>query len=141
MVHTIHIYNLIILHITNAGSAQIANLTRITQPLTCPEEIALFTCTVSTSRVQWIAQPFFTSPVSFSNDGNVNSDPISEINDFGPSGGIIIRRVGDDPLLTVMVVQGNLINESFDVTCTPLSGGVLMTNDTEIEEYIPGEYN
>ena len=137
--HAIQIYNLIILHITDAGSAQVANLTRITQPLTCPEVIVVFTCTVSTPIVQWTAEPFFTTPEPFSNaEHNIGT---STSNDVGPSGGIIIYQVEVDPLLTVMVVQGNLIDESFNVTCTPLSGGVPFTNDAETEEYIPGEYN
>ena len=137
--HAIQIYNLIILHITDAGSAQVANLTRITQPLTCPEVIVVFTCTVSTTVLQWTAEPFFSTLESFLNDEqDIGS---SAINDVGPSGGIIIYQVEVDPLLTVMVVQGNLIDESFNVTCTPLSGGVAFTNDTQTEEYIPGEYN
>ena len=97
----------------------------------------MFTCTVSTSAVQWTAEPFFTIPGSFSNiEQNVGA---SVVNNVGPSGGIIIYQVEVDPLLTVMVIQGNLINESFNVLCTPVSGGVALPNDAETEEYISGK--
>ena len=94
----------------------------------------MFTCTVSTSRVEWIAEPYFSGSAQFTNDPDENGVAIS--NDFGPSDGIIIRQVGTNPLMTVMMVQGNLINESFSAMCTPqLLDGTLLTNDTEEQEY------
>ena len=121
----------------HTGSAQIINLTKNPSQLTtCPGETAVFTCTVSEPRVQWDAQPYFTDTVSFlqlSEDvGNF------ERNNFGPSNGAIARLVGINPIVTVMEVQGNLINESFNVSCVPISGpGSVLTNDTATLEYIP----
>ena len=99
----------------------------------------MLSCTVSTSRVQWIAQPFFTFGASFTNSKRDIGTSI--INNVGPSGGIIIRHVDADPLLTVMLIQGNLINESFNVSCLPVHRGTLLTNDAETEEYISGKFN
>ena len=95
----------------------------------------MFTCTVSTQAALWVAQPYFTDPEVFLNDPSTIGRSIS--NYFGPSNSIVIRQVGVTPLVTVMVVQGSLINESFTASCLPQDGvGTALTNDTVSEESV-----
>ena len=87
--------------------------------------------------VEWTAGPYFTPfPPQFSNNPSEVGNRVT--NDFGPSGGITICQGGVNPLTTVMVVQGNLINESFIASCTPLNSlGTPLPNERETEEYVP----
>ena len=118
---------LIALKIIHA-STQIANLTS-----DCLGATAMFTCTVSTPRLIWIAQPYVPH-VDFINGPNRIGVSIS--NSFGPSEGITIRQTDIHPLRTVMEVQRNLINESFVFSCIPV-----ITNLTRLtSEAVTGEY-
>ena len=114
------------------GSTQIANLTSDCLGGTAT---AMFTCTVSTPRLVWIAQPYFTAPISFSNDpANIG---VSISNDVGPSEGITIRHTDTHPLRTVMEVQRNLVNESFMFLCVPQRVNFTrLTSEAVTEEYI-----
>ena len=118
---------LIALKIIHA-STQIANLTS-----DCLGATAMFTCTVSTPRLIWIAQPYVPH-VDFINGPNRIGVSIS--NSFGPSEGVTIRQTDIHPLRTVMEVQRNLINESFVFSCIPV-----ITNLTRLtSEAVTGEY-
>ena len=113
------------------GSTQNANLTS-----DCLGATAMFTCTVSTPRVEWIAQPYFTVPIiDFANDpADIGR---SRSNNFGPSEGITIRHTDIHPLTTVMEVQRNLINESFMFSCVPARiNFVPLTSEAVTGEYI-----
>ena len=120
------------------GSAQV-NLTRNSSHLiTCPGETAAFTCTVSTPSLLWTVPTYFEHDQEFLNDPTTIGRSVR--NDFGPSNAITIHLAGAQPgpLTTVMVVQENLINQSFRVECTAQSHlGDPLTSDSETEEYIP----
>ena len=104
--------------------------------ITCFEETAVFTCTVPTPRVEWIAEPYFSRSAQFQNSPGANGIGIR--NDYGPYEGIIVRQVDTSPLMTEMIIQGNLINESFNASCIPqFNNGILLTNETETEKYVP----
>ena len=107
------------------GSTQIANLTS-----DCLGATAMFTCTVSTPRLIWIAQPYFTAHNDFANGLSIS-------NNFGPSEGITIRQTDIHPLRTVMEVQRNLINQSFVFSCVPVILDLTrLTSEAVTEEYI-----
>ena len=88
----------------------------------------MFTCTVETTVLQWEAE-LWTNSVAFF---KANSDTGRSVE---PSDGIEIHLVDFEPLRTIMVIQGYLVNESFNFSCIS-TGSEASILDIETETYV-----
>lgn len=107
-------------HIYTAGSSQAVNLTQNSDGITCHGETAVFTCTVSTPAVRWVAEPLVSrnrNPALFIGIPSAVGDVILR----GPDDVIIMTLVSVNPMVTTMTVSGNL-TEDLVVECEAVAG-------------------
>lgn len=119
------------------GLSQDVNLTRTPDGITCLDDIAVFTCSVSTQLVRWVAEPYISrnlNSISFANLSNRVGQTIVR----GPENAITITLVSLNPLTTTMNISGNLI-ANLTVECEATDDGVNTVQNEQLMYQAGGE--
>ena len=116
-------------------SQDVLSFIRNPDSITCRDETAVFTCTVSTQFVRWVAEPHVSR--------NIDSVIIfATLDDIGvpflrgPDDAISMVLVSINPLVTTMTINGNL-TDNLDVECEATINGVSIIQKEQLM-YQPG---